>query len=302
MAYTSCDDMTSELSAGKQYRSDFFRLSGAAAHVAGNAYDLSLGAGVPVANTYAGTALNAIVPDESTGWGIYHGGNVSTDVKHILNAMGMVVGTTSAPGIMILVDVAMYYPGVNLLLTTAQSMTNSTSLTRHTNGKGLRPFVVVTALSGTPSGTPVLDASAGFNYRDQDDNDAAYSGMTINFTAGAAGIPPISKIVHCAPAANHPGPYLPLNNGDTGIKRVNSFKLSTAYTGATTLQAAIVLCKPILSIPLVGIGVPGERSFFAPSPILPIIPDGACLSWLYFPGAATAAQSAFFGNLDLGWG
>ena len=141
-----------------------------------------------------------------------------------------------------------------------------------------------------------------FNYRDQDDNDGAFSGMTIDFTAGAAAIPPASKIVHCAPAANHPGPFLPLNAGDTGIKRVNTFQLSTAYTGSTTTTGCIVLCKPILSIPLVGIGVPGERSFFAPAPILPTIPDGACLSLLYFPGAATAANSTFFGNLDLGWG
>jgi len=300
MAYTSTDDMVSELAAGKAYRSDFFKLSGAAAHVAGNAYDLSLNTGVPVANTYPGTALNAVVPTELTGWGIYHGGDVSGDTKHVLNAMALAVGGTSAPGILILVDVALYYPGIDLKATTLQTMVNGSTLTRWTNGKGLRPYIVVTTQSGgTPASTPVMSV---FNYRDQDDNDAAYSGPTINFTAGAAAIPPVSKIVHCAPAAGHPGIFLPLNAGDTGIKRVNTFQLSTAYTGATTTTGCIVLCKPILSIPLVGIGVPGERSFFAPSPILPTIPDGACLNWLYFPGAATAANSTFFGNLDLGWG
>jgi hypothetical protein len=292
--------MVSELAAGKAYRSDFFKLSGAAAHVAGNAYDLSLNTGVPVANTYPGTALNAVVPDESTGWGIYHGGNVSGDTKHVLNAMALAVGGTSAPGILILVDVVIYYPGIDLKATTPQTMVNGSTLTRWTNGKGLRPYIVVTTQSGgTPASTPVMSV---FNYRDQDDNDAAYSGPTINFTAGAAAIPPVSKIVHCAPAAGHPGIFLPLNAGDTGIKRVNTFQLSTAYTGATTTTGCIVLCRPLLSIPLVGIGVPGERSFFAPSPILPTVPDGACLNWLYFPGAATAANSTFQGNLDLGWG
>lgn len=299
MAYTSTDDMTSELAAGKSYRTDFFKLNNVA-HVAGNCYDLSIGAGVPVANTYPGTALNAVVPTEATGWGMLHGGDVSGDTKHILNAMAMVVGTTSAPGILMLIDVALYYPGIDLRLTTAQSMVNGVSLSRYTDGKGLRPFIVCTVQSGgTPASTPRMSV---FNYRDQDDNDAAFSGMTIDFTAGAAAIPPASKIVHCAPAANHPGPFLPLNAGDTGIKRVNSIQLSTAYTGSTTTTGCIVLCKPILSIPLVGIGVPGERSFFAPAPILPTIPDGACLSLLYFPGAATAANSTFFGNLDLGWG
>lgn len=302
MAYSSIDNMTSELAAGKYCHTDFFKLSGAAAHVAGNCYDFALTTGVPMATTYPGTALNAVAPDESLGWGIYHGGNVTPDAKQVLNAMGLAVGTTSAPGIMLLVDVALYYPGVNLLITTAQTMVNSTTLTRYTNGKGLRPFIVVTALSGTPSGTPVMDVSAGFNYRDQDDNDAVFTGMALNFTTGAAGIPPITKIVHCGPQANLPGPFLPLNAGDTGIKRVNSFKLSTAYGGATTLTACIVLCKPIMAIPLVAVGTPSERSFFAPSPLGTVIPDGACLTWLYFPGAATAANSTFFGNLDLGWG
>jgi len=301
MAYTSLDDMVAELAAGKQYRADFFKGSGAAAHVAGNAYDLSLIAGVPPANTYAGTALNSVAPNEATGWGIYHGGNVTPDTKTLLNAVAVAVGATSAPGILILVDVALYYPGIDLKSTTLQTMVQAAALSRYTDGKGLRPFIVTTVQSGgTPASTPVMSV---FNYRDQDDNDAALTGVgTINFTAGAAGIPPVSKIVHCAPAANHPGPFLPLNAGDTGIKRVNTFQLSTAYTGSTTTTGCIVLAKVIASIPLVGIGVPSERSFFSPSPILPVIPDGACLSFLYFPGAATAANSVFMGNLDLGWG
>lgn len=300
MAWSSIDNVVSSLAAGKQIKSDFFKLSGAAAHVAGNCYDLSLNTGVPVANTYPGTALNAVAPSESLGWGIPHGGNVSTDTKALLNTLATAIGTTSAPGILMLVDVALYYPGIDLKSTSLQTMVNGTTLTRYTNGKGLRPFIVCTVQSGgTPASTPVMSV---FNYRDQDDNDGALSAGTINFTAGAAGIPPVSKIVHCAPAAGHPGPFLPLNAGDTGIKRVNSFQLSTAYTGSTTTTGCIVLAKPLAYIPVVGIGVPTERSFFAPSPLMPTIPDGACLSLLYYPGAATAANSAFMGALDFGWG
>ena len=301
MAFTSLDDIAAELSGGKQFMAPWFKLSGAAAHVAGNAYDLSLNTGLPVANTYPGTALNSVVPNETTGWGIYHGGNVTPDSKAVMNALAMAVGTTAAPGILILVDVALYYPGIDLRATTLQTMVHSATLTRYTDGVGLRPFIVCTVQSGgTPASTPVVSV---FNYRNRSDVDAALTGVgTINFTAGAAGIPPVSKIVHCAPAANHHGPFLPLNAGDTGIKRVNTFQLSTAYTGSTTTTGCIVLAKPITMIPLVAVGVPGERSLFAPAPVLPPIPDGACLSWLYFPGAATAANSTFMGSLDLGWG
>jgi len=301
MAWSGLDSVLTSLANGKQWKQDFFKLSGAAAHVAGNAYDLSLNQGVPVANTYPGTALNSVAPSESTGWGIIHGGNVSTDVKALLNSLAVAVGTNAAPGLLMLVDVALYYPGIDLKSTALQSMVQAASLARYTNGKGLRPFIVCTTQSGgTPASTPVLSV---FNYRDQDDTDAALTGVgTINFTAGAAGIPPVSKIVHCAPAAGHPGPFLPLNAGDTGIKRVNSFQLSTAYTGSTTTTGCIVLAKPLAYLPLVAVGVPSERSFFAPSALMPLIPDGACLSLLYFAGAATAANSVFMGALDLGWG
>lgn len=298
--YTGLDDIAAKCAAGQLFTSPFFKLSGAAAHVAGNAYDLSLFTGMPVANTYPGTALTSVAPSEATGWGIYHGGNVTPSIKAVLNAIAMAVGTNAAPGLLALLDIALYYPGVDFRLTTLQTMIQGATLTRYTDGRGLRAFAVPTTVTGTPASTPVVSV---FNYRDQDDVDAALTGAgTINFTAGAAGIPPVGKILHCAPAANHPGPFLPLNAGDTGIKRINSFQLSTAYTGATALTGALVLAKLITMIPLAAVGVPGERSLFAPAPVLPPIPDGACLSLMYLPGAAVAANSVFQGAFDFGWG
>ena len=296
--YTSLDDITAELAAGKGTRADFFKLA-ATAYVAGNAYDLALATGNPPnASIYSGTALNAQVPTEATGWGIYHGGNVTPDTKQVLNAQCSFTGTTAAPGIATLVDVALYYPGINLLLTTLQTMVNTNTLTRWTDGLGLRPYLVMTALTGNGASTPVLSV---FNYRDQGDVDAAYSGTTINFTTGGTAIPPVGKIVHAGPQANLTGMFLPLNAGDTGIKRVNTLQLSTAYTTATVATACLVLCRPLLSIPLVAPGVPGERSFIFHAPAKTIVPDGACLTWLYQANAATAANSVFQGHLDLGW-
>ena len=297
--YTSLDDITAELAAGKGFRADFFKLN-PTAYIAGNAYCLAGATGNPTnTNAFSGTALAATVPDDTVAWSLYHGGNVTPDTKQVLNAQASFTGTTAAPGIAMLVDIAMYYPGINLLLTTLQTMTNGVSLSRWTDGLGLRPFLVMTALTGNGASTPVLSV---FNYRDQGDVDAAYSGMTINFTTGGTAIPPVGKIVHAGPQANLPGPFLPLNAGDTGIKRVNTLQLSTAYTTASVATAALVLCRPLLSIPLVAPGVPGERSFLFHAPARTIIPDGACLAWIYMANAATAANSAFQGHLDLGWG
>lgn len=139
-----------------------------------------------------------------------------------------------------------------------------------------------------------------FNFRDAADNDSNLA-VTPSFTTGAAAIPPVGKIVHAGPESGLTGMFLPWNAGDTGMKRVSTFQLSTAYTGSTTTTGCIVLCRPLLSVPLVSPGVPGERSFIYHAPARTIIPDGACLVWLYQANAATAANSVFQGHLDIGW-
>lgn len=299
MGYASLDDMTAEMTAGKTWRADWNKITGSVAYTAGNWYDLSLPAGNPVANTYAGTALAATVPTESTGWGIYHGGNVTADTKHILNLSAFSAVATAVPGVLLLVDVCLYYPGINLLTTTAaQTLTNGTSLTRYTTGAGLRAFMVATALTGTPTGTPVMTAS----YTNQAGTAGRALGATINFTAGAANVPTPGKIAHSGVAANNHAPFLPLASGDTGIRSVQTVTMSTNYGGATTITGALVLAKPLVSVPIVTLGVAGERNTVFQIPSLPQVQDGACLSWLYFPGAATAANTSIMGHIDFGWG
>lgn len=91
MGFSSVDDMISEMTTGgKTWRQDFYKIT-SGTWAAGRWYDLSTFAGSPVANTYPGTALAAVAPDESTGWGLYHGGNVSTDTKHLMNVMAVAI-------------------------------------------------------------------------------------------------------------------------------------------------------------------------------------------------------------------
>jgi len=48
-----------------------------------------------------------------------------------------------------------------------------------------------------------------------------------------------------------------------------------------------------LPLPLTTLGVPGERDYFNQLPSMPIIPDGACLSWLQLAGAATPVNTPY---------
>jgi hypothetical protein len=297
MTLASIDTIIAAAAAGQKYRNFFYKLTGGQAQIAGHAYDLTPNTGVPSnSNAYAGTALNAYAPNEASGWGIYHGGNVSSLVKNLTDFLGMAAGGTSAPGMLLLVDIALYYPGIDLKSTSLQTMVNSTTLTRYTDGKGLRPILLTTVQSGNPSGTPVMSV---FNYRDQDNNDEAFTGMTINFKTGGTNIPFVSQIVHAATQAACPGPFLPLNTGDTGIKRINTFQMSTAYGTATTVTGCFALVKELAMLPIGAIGAPAQRSFLSQ---MPTIPDGACLGLIYLPGAATAANSIIQGHIESTWG
>ena len=287
MAYSSLDDMTAELAAGKAWRNDWNKITGTVAYTAGNWYDLTQAAGNPVANTYTGTNLTGVVPTEATGWGLYHGGNVTPDTKQVLNASAFSAVATAVPGVMMLVDIVKYWPGLNMLLNTAQTLIAGDALTRYTTGAGLRAFVVSKALTGTSAGTPVMTAS----YTNQAGTAGKALGATINLTAGAANVPTPGKIVHSGVAANNHAPFLPLASGDSGMRSVETVTFSTAYTGATVATAVMVMCKPLLSVPIVTLGVAGERNTIFQIPSSVVVQDGACLAWVFFAGAATAAST-----------
>ena len=103
MAIQSVDNLISAISAGQTARYDWNKITGASAYTAGRWYDTSLLAGLPIANAWAGTALNWRTCDEATGngtqiFGIPHGGNVSTNIKHLLNMNAWSTAATGVPG------------------------------------------------------------------------------------------------------------------------------------------------------------------------------------------------------------
>ena len=381
--------MVAELSAGKSWRADISKGTGANAFVAGNMYDLQQYAGTPTATTYPGTTLVAQTPTERNGggalgasFGIYHGGNVSPDTKHLLNIGLYSSVATAVPGIAHLVDIVMYYPALANNSTLAQTLINSNTFTasssggllltytndfgtatqytsvtftttgtlptglnntdvfylrrasattsnvatseanaiagtyvaftdagsgthtltvtpnRYADGAGLRMYTVATA-TVTNTATPVISA-AGFQYTNSANVGGRVLGAVTNYTVGGTSIPPTGKIFHAGVAASNFAPYLPLQSGDVGVRRVTQYQLSTAYGSAQA--GALVLCKPLATIPIVTAAVAGERSMVMQLPSLPRIQDGACLGLIFFPGAATAANTPLMGYMDFGWG
>lgn len=288
MAIQSQDQLIAALSAGKTWRVDWNKITGAAAYTAGRWYDLSPLNGTPIANTWSGTALNAQVPSEASGFSMYHGGNVSTLVKNVLNMGAVSVVATAVPGTLMLVDMCLYYPGINMNLATAQTLVNTSTLTRYTNGEGLRPYLVVTATTGATAHNVAMSYT----------NQAGTAGRTLPVTVACTASAIVPHITHSGVAASNYGPFLPLASGDQGVRSVQTVTISAASGSGT---AALVLAKPLATIPITTAGVYAERDMLNQLPSLPVVQDGACLTWLFFPGAATAASTTIIGNIQTVW-
>lgn len=292
MAFSSMDDLVSEISNGKFNRADWNKITGAAAYTAGRWYDFSGLNGTPVANAWAGTALAWRTCDESTGngtqiFGIQHGGNVSTDTKHILNMAAVTAVATGVPGVLMLVDLQGYWPGITNNSLSAQTLTGTPTL-RYTNGAGCRLFQVQTAAAGATAQNIAL------SYTDSAGNTGNTLPVTVAMTASAI----VGHISHSGTAANNYGPFLPLASGDTGVQNVATVTMSAANTGTF----ALCLARPLAQIPITTVSVMAERDLLNQLPSLPQIKDGACLTWLYFAGAATASSTNFYGSLETAWG
>lgn len=293
MGFSSIDDLINEITTnGKFLRTDFNKITGAAAYTAGRWYDMSNLAGFPVANAWAGTSLAWTTCDETTGngtqiFGLPHGGNVSTDTKHVVNVSAVSGVATAVPSVLMLVDLQGYWPGISNNTTSPQTLTGTPSL-RYANGAGCRLFWVQTVAAGATA------QNISLSYTDQGGTGGNALPVTVSMTASAI----VGHVSHAGTAANNYGPFLPLASGDSGVQNVASVTFSAANTGT----GALCLARPLLTLPLTTAGVAGERDLVNQLPSMPRIMDGACLTWLYFSGAATGASSNFYGAVEFAWG
>ena len=170
-----------------------------------------------------------------------------------------------------------------------QTFLNANNLPRYTDGKGVRAFLAVTTATGGTAHNLL------YAYTAPGPVTGRANPITVACTASAI----ISHITHAGVAANNYGPFLPLQPGDTGIVKMETAQLSASSTAG---EAALVLCKPLLYLPMTTAAVLSERDLLNQLPSLPQIVDGACLGWLIMAGAATGASTNIYGYMDAGWG
>jgi hypothetical protein len=293
MGFSSLDDLTNEITTnGKFNRTDWNKITGGVAYAAGRWYDFGSLTGFPVANAWAGSALAWRGCDDLTGngtqiFGMPHGGNVSTDTKHLINMMVQTAIATGALSTFMLVDLQGYWPGITNNSTAAQTLTGTPTL-RYPNGAGCRLFQVQTGVAGATA------QNMAISYTSQ----AGTSGRTLPITVSMTASAIVGHVSHSGTAANNYGPFLPMAGGDTGVQNVASVTMSAANTGTF----ALCLAKVLAHIPLSSAGIAAERDLVNQLPSMPRIRDGACIVPLFFAGAATAASTNFFGAIEAAWG
>jgi hypothetical protein len=172
--------------------------------------------------------------------------------------------------------------------------TMNIQMPRYANGAGCQAFMV--CHTAPTAGGPNLTASVYTNSTPT--GSRAFAGTTAQVAT-----PTATRITHSAPAtANMWGPFLPLQGGDSGIASVQSITCGsgTAYTGSGL--HALVIARPLFSIPYTTSGLAAERDFVNQLPSLPRVVDGANICFLMGPTGGTTNLTNVIGHLDLAWG
>ena len=292
--FTSQDDMINQISTnGKFYRTDWQKSTFATtAQAAGLWYSLQRGGGNPPADTILGTGTNlafqSLSDSVATAAGIPHGGNVS-GYKHLLNAAAQTAAGTTAPCVLMLVDLLGFYPITTVTTTGAQTLNNTVTIPRYTDGAGVQAFLTPSTVMG--AATPNLS----LNYTNSGATAGRVTPATLPIGNSAAAV---TSIVYSGTGAGKYGPFMPLVAGDAGIKSVQSVTISTSYLSGVL---NLVLCKPLMTLPITTLGVTAERDLVNQFMSMPKIYDGACLTWLMLAGANTPVGSPISGHLEFGW-
>lgn len=292
--FTGQDDLINQVSTnGKFYRADWQKSTFATtAHTAGMWYSLFRGGGNPPADAILGTGTNlafqALTDATTNATGIQHGGYVG-GFKVLLNAAAQTAAATTAPCVLMLVDLLGFYPVTSVTTTGAQTLNNTVTLPRYTGGAGVQAFITPSTVMG--AATPSI--SIGYTNSASTVGRATPATLPIGNTAAA-----VTSVVYSGTGAGKFGPFMPLQAGDAGIKSVQSINLSASYVSGVL---NLVLCKPLLTLPITTLGVTAERDLVNQFASMPKVYDGACLAWLMLAGAATPVASPISGHLEFGW-
>jgi hypothetical protein len=249
-------------------------------------HDASVGAGIPVYQPYVGTQYEATTLSGQGNRGIYTGPEPEAGQTKHLFAISAGTRTSSVPLTLLLADYLMFYPLVDMDNVDSQSLVNSASLPRYTSGEGVRAMVVV-ATPMTSSGTITV------NYTNSDGTSGRSTSFGITFSGSIGAIVNNSSTATAAGAAS---PFIPLANGDKGIRSIESVTASSSMGGF----CHIVLVKPLATHLVREQNTEAETIFFKEKANCVKIESGAYLNFIALTNSASTF-APFRGFVQFTW-
>lgn len=253
---------------------------------AGLWFDLSMSPGRPVPKYWfdAPPAIAKAVSYSSDG-GLEHGGGVSPSEKYLRLTTGIATASTALPLTMILCDYLLYYPSIDDSVLDEQIMDNTVTLPRYTDGKGVQ--VIAVSVAGRTGG-----ARFYFTYTNSDGVSGRTSQIAYQNNSAALGTLQ-NNGQNTNVSAN---PFLGLQDGDSGVRSIDSVVMLDADVGLMTL----ILVKPLGTSVIREITAPAEKDYFLESGVIPRIYDDAYLSFICLP-QGTLAATALMGDIKTIW-
>jgi hypothetical protein len=254
-------------------------------------FDLSMSPGNPNPQYYAAAPSIAIAMAQSSDGGLFHGGSVSPSYKFLRKCMALTVTAAAVPLPMILLDYLMYYPFIDeSLVGDVQSMTNTVTLPRSTTGLGVMMMAIVVA--GHSVGTGTFFTVSYTNSSGVAGRTSQTVQLNTQFVNGTV-------ITSASATASCSGPFIPLQNGDVGVRSVESVTITgLGDVGLFT----IALVKPLAQMSIRGIDAPVEVDYFKDfGGGMPKIDDDAYLNFICHP-VGTLSAAPIHGYIETVWG
>lgn len=256
---------------------------------AGQWGDLSMGAGIPKYNAYVGSQYEATALTNNNNSAIYCGATpTSGSVKHLIHiGLQTTAASQAAPLSWLLCDYLMFYPLIDGDSGDVQEFTQTNSLPRYITGEGVQAFLVTTSPMNT-------NGAAVITYTNSDGTPGRTTtiGMAASSSPGA-----LAHRVSTTVQASTCSPFIPLANGDRGIRSIENIQLTVTTGGFLSL----VLCKPLSSILLREAQTWTEKCTLQnQGGQAPKIEDGAFLNFLFSSGG-TRSPALVRGCLTFAW-
>jgi len=236
-------------------------------------FDMALSPGNPIPKYWFGTPLTATVISQSIDGGFFHGANVSPSKKYLRKLMLSSTSATGLPMNVMLCDYLMYYPLVDDGTTDEQVMDNTATLTRYTDGDGVQ--VMAVSVAGRTGGQDFF-----INYTNSEGIAGRISKTVRQNNSAALGVVVTSALLSAG--GTNPCLFIPLQEGDTGVRSIESVTMLGADVGLFSL----VMVKPLATTVLLDVNAPAERDFLIESGNLPEIKDDAYLNLVCIPNAS----------------